>query len=79
MKAKLMDISALPMDRMELTLLPPGELDVVIRLRCDVEAYARLLNFFSEAGFESPVSRKSAPEPKQLPVSRKVLAKKRAR
>lgn len=51
MKAILLAISALPLDRMTLQMLPPGELDVQIHLRCDREAYAKLLAFFRDASY----------------------------
>ena len=51
MKAELLDVTALPFDRMELTSLPLGQLDVQIHLRCDAEAYRRLVEFFREHGF----------------------------
>jgi hypothetical protein len=51
MKAILLDLNALPLDRMSLEMLPPGELDVQIRLRCDEEAYGKLVAFFRDAGF----------------------------
>ena len=52
MKAVLLDFNALPIDRMELTMLPAGELDVQIRLRCDEEAFRKLAQFFADAGFK---------------------------
>lgn len=68
MKAILKDISAMPFDRMELCMLPPGELDVEIHLRCDAEAYRKLVEFFVTAGFQKrdghPVQApKALPEP----------------
>ena len=53
MKAVFKSLSALPFDRMELVPLPPGELDVQINLRCDREAYIKMLAFFSGAGFQN--------------------------
>lgn len=61
MKAVLLDCNGLPFDRMTLGPLPPGELDVEIRLRCDAEAYRKLLAFFAEAGFQRPERKKALP------------------
>lgn len=71
MKAKLADISALPLDRMELVPLPPGVLDVQIRLYCDAEAYKKLFEFFTQNDFEN--AEKYAPKPRALPPATPAL------
>lgn len=70
MKAILTRFDALPFDRMELRMLPPGEIDVQIGIRCDREAYEKLVAFFAQAGFT-----RAKPEPgtKELPPPTKAL------
>lgn len=53
MRAILREVDALPMDRMELRLLPDGMLDVQIRLYADHEAYHHLVAYFKSRGYES--------------------------
>lgn len=48
MKLEVKGIHALPMDTEELSLLPPGELEVRIRFVCDKEALDRIKAFFRE-------------------------------
>jgi hypothetical protein len=73
MKAKLIDLSALPIDRMDLVPLPPGELDVVINLRCDREAYVRLVEFFREIGVERADKYGPPSSDKSLEAQKKAL------
>ena len=74
MKAILVDFHAWPFDMMELCALPPGELDVQIRLRCDQEAYLKLMQFFVQAGFQR--QGQPMPVPKALPEGEPALPAK---
>lgn len=76
MKARLIDLTALPFDRMELVPLPPGELDVVINMRCDREAYVRLVEFFREIGVERADKYGPPSSDKSLKAQRKALPEK---
>lgn len=65
MKLVLHRFNALPIDRDTLTMLPDGEVDVQIGLRCDQEAFARLMALFREVNAKAEGQAARALEPKE--------------
>lgn len=64
MRAAVVEVTALPIDRMMLTPLPDGVLDVQIRLYADAEAFQHLVDYFKARGY----GRKQDADPDSLPV-----------